>query len=473
MGERLHQSWRRRAGLAASIRLGYCGLPLALSFLASALVTRVDAVAALPTFWRWVFVVGLSSLVLVLVHRSLAQLLPLAALLEVSVAFPGEAPSRYAVARDAGNVAKLREIVAKAQRGDAVVRADDAQAAREILALVAALRSHDSRTRGHSERVRVFTDLIAQEMDLRPDDRERLRWAALLHDVGKLKIPASVLNKPGRLNESEWAMIRLHPDAGTRLTAPLASWLGDWSRTIADHHEKYDGTGYPRGLAAADISLGGRILAVADAFEVMTAARSYKRPLSREDALRELRRCATTQFDPAVVRAMLAVSTPRLRWAMGPLAWAASTPFALATPAGSTIVMQGGAAVLSVTTVAAVSPLVLSVAPSAHQSTSLTTSGASQHKVTAAAKPKPASSPPRQHQSSPESGARPVRATTGTNIAKPANPSDTAHALQLLKAAIQAATTTSDNGTNTKKPKKAKKAKKVPAVGGSPGRPSR
>jgi putative nucleotidyltransferase with HDIG domain len=379
-------TWQRRGTLAALIRLSYFALPLTVSCLFSALVTRNHAVQGLPIVLRCLLVLGLATVVLVASHRSLARLLPLAALLEVSVAFPGEAPSRYLVARDAGNVAKLREIVEKAQRGETVVKDDDAQAAREILALVAALRSHDSRTRGHSERVRVFTDLIAQEMQMRPTDRERLRWAALLHDVGKLKVPAAVLNKPGKLNEAEWDMIRLHPDAGARLAAPLNEWLGEWSRTIPDHHERFDGTGYPRGLAGEDISMGGRILAVADSFEVMTSARSYKKPMSREDALRELRRCSLAQFDPQVVRAMLAISAPKLRWAMGPLAWIASTPFALATPAASAIVMQAGAAALSVGAVAVVAPLSASAAtPTAAHAVATTKTSTPAHTSKAAA----------------------------------------------------------------------------------------
>ena len=357
MGGVARTRWERRAFLAVLVRGAYLCLPLVLSLVASVGLSRMMAVQTLPRLSRWLFVVAVTTVVLTVAHRCLARLLPLAALLEVSVAFPGEAPPRYAVARDAGNTAKLREIVRRAQSGDPVVRADDVQAAREILALVAALRAHDSRTRGHSERVRIFADLIAQEMHLGASSRERLRWAALLHDVGKLQIPAAVLNKPGKLDHAEWDMVRLHPDAGARLTAPLQDWLGSWSRTIPDHHERYDGTGYPRGLAGEDISLGGRILSVADSFEVMTAARSYKKPLSREAALRELRRCSAAQFDPAVVRALLAISAPRLRWAMGPLAWLASTPLALASPAAaSTLVMQTGAAALSVSAVAVVAP---------------------------------------------------------------------------------------------------------------------
>jgi HD-GYP domain-containing protein (c-di-GMP phosphodiesterase class II) len=140
-------------------------------------------------------VLAASTVVFVGMHRSLAQLLPLAAMLELSVTFPGPAPSRYVVARDAGDPTKLQEIVARAQRGDPMVNLVDADAARDILGLVAALGSHDLQTRGHSERVRVYTDLISEQMRLPPEERGHLRWAALLHDVGKLKVPAAVESK--------------------------------------------------------------------------------------------------------------------------------------------------------------------------------------------------------------------------------------------------------------------------------------
>jgi HD-GYP domain-containing protein (c-di-GMP phosphodiesterase class II) len=100
-------------------------------------------------------------------------------------------------------------------------------------------------------------------------------------------------------------------------------WLGEFAPVIIQHHERWDGTGYPAGLAGHDICEGARIVAVADAFEVMTAARSYKRPMTRGVALREMTKLAGTQFDPACVRALLSISAPRLRWAIGPWAWLA------------------------------------------------------------------------------------------------------------------------------------------------------
>ncbi len=198
--------------------------------------------------------------------------------------------------------------------------------ATDILALASALNGHDRRTRGHAERVRAYTDMVAEELRLPPADRDRLRWSALLHDIGKLTVHADILNKPGAPTEQEWEELRRHPLEGARLIRPLADWLGEWSLTVEQHHERFDGLGYPYGLAADQISLGGRIVAVADAFDVMTSARSYKNPLSAAVARVELTKGAGTQFDPAIVRAFLNISIGRLRWAMGPLSWLAEVP---------------------------------------------------------------------------------------------------------------------------------------------------
>jgi hypothetical protein len=206
--------------------------------------------------------------------------------------------------------------------------ADDAtRAAEQLLTLMAALTWHDRRTRGHSGRVRVYTDLLADEMGLSDYDRDRLRWASLLHDIGKLSVHERVLNKPGKPTESQWQRLKAHPEAGQRMLGPLAEWLGPWADAVRDHHERFDGEGYPRGLRGREISLAGRMVAVADAYEVMTTARSYKRPMSAEKAAEELAACAGSQFDPAIVRAFLAIPLRRLRWAMGPFGWLAQLPF--------------------------------------------------------------------------------------------------------------------------------------------------
>jgi putative nucleotidyltransferase with HDIG domain len=220
-------------------------------------------------------------------------------------------------------------------------------AAQRILTLVGALGVHDRRTRGHSERVRAFNDLIAQELRLPQHDRDRLRWAALLHDIGKLHVPTKILNKPKKPTEKEWAVLKSHPARGARITAPLSSWLGPWADTIEQHHERWDGAGYPNNLSGADISLGARIVAVADAYEVMTAPRPYSRPVSAAAAREELARCAGAQFDPEVVRAFLNISIGKLRKVIGPISWLAQLPLIDATPKLEVTVGNAGRQVVS------------------------------------------------------------------------------------------------------------------------------
>ena len=272
----------------------------------------------------WIGVLGPAGLTAIGAGRLSRRLLPLAALLNVSMLFPDKAPSRLAVLRKVGSTRNLDRQV---QSGEVAPESDLNDAAIEILALATALGHHDRRTRGHSERVRAYADLIADEMRLSQADRDRLRWSALLHDIGKMSVHPDILNKAGKPTDEEWATLRQHPLEGRRLITPLHAWLGEWALTVEQHHESFDGTGYPYGLAGNGISLGARIVAVADTFEVMTAVRSYKSASSPADARNELTRCAGTQFDPVVVRAFLNVSLGRLRWIIGPLSWLFDFPF--------------------------------------------------------------------------------------------------------------------------------------------------
>ncbi|MCU1451330.1 MAG: domain/HD domain protein, partial [Acidimicrobiales bacterium] len=260
----------------------------------------------------WIAVLGASTLAVLIVDSQSRRLLPLAALLRLSLVFPDRAPSRFSVALRAGSVGRL------AERAQTVGDTGDAgRAARQILILAGALARHDTTTRGHSERVRAFTDLLAEELNLSEAETDRLRWSALLHDVGKLTVAHGVLNKRGALDDTDWEVLRRHPQEGARIARPLRKWLGSWALAIAQHHERWDGSGYPRGLAGKKIARAARIVAVADAFDVMTAARSYKRPVRPDAARRELAACAEKDFDPEVVRAFLDISVGRLRWALG------------------------------------------------------------------------------------------------------------------------------------------------------------
>ncbi|HUZ19617.1 MAG TPA: HD domain-containing phosphohydrolase [Acidimicrobiales bacterium] len=302
------------------------------------------------------------------------RLIPLAALLKMTMLFPDHAPSRMAVAIRAGST---RDLERRFRDGPSAGLHEPASAASEILALAAAINNHDRATRGHSERVRVLSEMIAEELGLSTADRDRLRWSSLLHDVGKLSVHRDILNKSSAPTEQEWEALRQHPLEGARLTAPLKEWLGEWSLAIEQHHERFDGSGYPFGHAGTEISLGARIVAVADSFEVMTSARSYKDAVSPSAARAELAKCAGNQFDPAIVRAFLGISIGRLRWTIGPASWLAEAPLAQwATNAGRFVVASSHVAVATSALVASAivaSPIVQRVlAPAARPAGSST-----------------------------------------------------------------------------------------------------
>ncbi|MGH2730542.1 MAG: HD-GYP domain-containing protein [Actinomycetota bacterium] len=273
--------------------------------------------------WWLLFLAG-ALLPLVVLTRLSYRLLPLSALLKLTLLFPDRAPSRLKVARIANRTRDLKQRLAQAR--DQGVDDNPTQTAETVLALITALGAHDRRTRGHSERVRAFVDMLADEAGVTVDDQAKLRWAALLHDIGKLSVAGEILNKPGKPDPDEWEVIRRHPTEGARIVSPLAPWLGEWVGAVEEHHERFDGSGYPHGLSSTQISLAGRILAIADSFETMTAARPYKKPMSPTTAREELVRCAGTHFDPRLVRAFVNISVGRLWWTIGFAAFLAQLP---------------------------------------------------------------------------------------------------------------------------------------------------
>jgi len=201
--------------------------------------------------------------------------------------------------------------------------------------------------------------LIATELGINESDRAKLHWAALLHDVGKMSVSPAILNKQGSPTDEEWQELRRHPGAASVYLQPLRPWLGSWLDAATQHHEHWDGAGYPRGLAGNEISVAGRIVAVADAYDVMTSIRSYKTASTPDEARAELARCAGTQFDPRVVRAFLSVSTRNLTDVAGPLSWLTHWP--RLAEAASALGSAGSTAAGSLATAAAV--VTLTVTP--------------------------------------------------------------------------------------------------------------
>ena len=317
--------WDRRPALSRALRFAVFAGPIAGSFGVAALLSHVLPRAdSVGTRVLWTAVIIVASLVtLVALERAARQLLPLAALLNLSLTFPDKAPARFAVARRTGKPSDLQASLKRARESG---HEDEARRMQTVIELVLALSVYDPASRGHSERVRVFTDLLTKELKIPESGRNRLRWAALLHDIGKLEVPSAILKKPGKPTEEEWISLHRHPEEGARLVAPLLPWLGEWGLAVVQHHERFDGTGYPNRLKGHEISLAARIVSVADSYEVMTAPRTYKRQMSVSAARQELVRVAGTQLDPAIVRAFLNISVGRLWRTIGFGAWIAQVP---------------------------------------------------------------------------------------------------------------------------------------------------
>ena len=180
-----------------------------------------------------------------------------------------------------------------------------------LKALTAALETRDAETHGHSERVVNFSLRLGREMGLGKEQLRSLEFGSLLHDIGKIGVPDAILRKPGALDEAEWMRMREHPLHGQKILRGI-EFLEGAARVVAEHHEKWDGSGYPLGLRGGQIDQNARIFAVADAFDAMISDRVYRRGRSYEEAAAELDEWAGRQFDPEVVAAFHRV--PRGEW---------------------------------------------------------------------------------------------------------------------------------------------------------------
>lgn len=171
-----------------------------------------------------------------------------------------------------------------------------------LAALSAAIEARDPYARGHSSRVTVFAQAMARRIELDKERLSVLRLGALLHDVGKLAVPASVLLKRGPLTEAEFGQMRRHPAAGARMLLTLGA-PPTILPVVLHHHERWDGAGYPAGRKGEEIPLEARVLCIADSFDAMTSTRPYRAPKRPDEALEELELCSGSQFDRELVEA--------------------------------------------------------------------------------------------------------------------------------------------------------------------------
>ncbi|NNE98161.1 MAG: HD domain-containing protein [Pyrinomonadaceae bacterium] len=176
-----------------------------------------------------------------------------------------------------------------------------------LKAVAQALETRDFETYGHSERVVTFSLRLAHEVGIKKDLMRDLELGALLHDVGKIGVPDSILRKPAKLNEKEWDKMKLHPIHGFKILRDIP-FLEGAVKIVSQHHERWDGTGYPLGLRGENIDICARIFSVVDAFDTMISDTVYRKGRPYQDALKELDRCAGTQFDPAIVEAFKEIS---------------------------------------------------------------------------------------------------------------------------------------------------------------------
>jgi HD-GYP domain-containing protein (c-di-GMP phosphodiesterase class II) len=201
----------------------------------------------------------------------------------------------------------VASVVGISLRNEELLKSKDRQFRSILHGLAASIDARDPLTRGHSEKVTEYAQGICEELGFSPEEREVISTAALLHDYGKLAVPDAILRKPGRLNPRERELVKIHAEQTERILRQI-SFEGIYRQVPAiagAHHEKIDGSGYPRGLKGDEIPLGARIIAVADVFEAITAKRHYHEPMRREEAIAFLKREAGNSFEPRLVDAFL------------------------------------------------------------------------------------------------------------------------------------------------------------------------
>jgi putative nucleotidyltransferase with HDIG domain len=194
------------------------------------------------------------------------------------------------------------------QRLEQLVELNDAYQGTALL-LGDVIEADDSYTGEHCKSVVRLALEVSDELGLDADRKRNVEFGALLHDIGKIAVPNEIINKPGKLNEQEWAVIKTHTIEGQRMLEKIGGFMRKIGHIVRASHESFDGSGYPDGLAGQAIPLEARIVSACDAFNAMTTTRSYRRAMSDAAAVAEMQRCAGTQFDPEVVDALVSVAS--------------------------------------------------------------------------------------------------------------------------------------------------------------------
>lgn len=355
--EEVGGEWSARPVLGWIVRIAIVAIPIAVSWLS---VRAAIVLYPRPAgWWATAAWIGAALVLSFVVHaacrRVLRRFSPLGMLFNLALTFPTPAPSRLRSTALASRSDDLREELT----AEGTDWSGGDRNAKALVQLVIDINRHDSRMWGHNDRVRAYSEAIGEELGLDTASMQKLRWAALLHDTGKLDVSPTLLASRRTLTADELDVVREHTAHGAARLAPFVDWLGEWALVAAEHHERWDGAGYPLGLAGDEISIGARIVAVADAYDAMTASRSYRRAIAPAKAREELVAEAGAQFDPSIVSAFLRASIRERRFAIGPLAALVELPARLlaATPTGAAAVSVAAATSAAVVGVAVVPPL--------------------------------------------------------------------------------------------------------------------
>lgn len=310
-------SLRRKVALSTAVVAISASL-IALVLLDRLVTTMQDAQLARQIVWFLLVIAlaagALSSLAAWLVVRRLTR--PLRHLAETmsSMAQFGELQKNFPSAGGGSEVRLIEETFRTL-----VVSLEESRQARErsyveaVGAVVTAADARDHETAGHSFRVALYAVALAKAMGIRGEDLKALEWGSLLHDVGKMVVPDEILRKSGPLTEDEWLIMKQHPGWGYEMLAEVRFLQPAAIDVVYSHHERWDGQGYPRGLAGEQIPLVARIFAVVDAYDALTSDRPYRRACSHLQALSELRRVAGQQLDPGATEVFCELSEIELR----------------------------------------------------------------------------------------------------------------------------------------------------------------